>query len=76
MKGSFTLTITNGAESFISNINEQSKNIYGKDKIIPDDYVFNRLTHIYGDDYWKGVNFKPTSSLKVIAEKLHSNWSN
>lgn len=62
------------AELFISKINEQPKNNYGKDKIMPDNYVFNKLTDTYSDDYWEGFNFiKPTSSLKVIAEKLHSN---
>lgn len=62
------------AELFISKINEQPKNNYGKDKIIPDNYAFNKLTNNYSDDYWEGFNFiRPTSSLKVIAEKLHSN---
>lgn len=62
------------AELFISKINEQPKNNYGKDKIMPDNYVFNKLTDNYSDDYWEGFDFiKPTSSLKVIAERLHSN---
>ena len=62
------------AELFISKINEQPENNYGKDKIMPDNYVFNKFTDNYSDDYWEGFNFiKPTSSLKVIAEKLHSN---
>lgn len=61
------------AELFISRINEQPKNNYGKDKIMPDNYVFNKLTDNYSDNYWEGFNFiKPTSSLKDIAEKLHS----
>ena len=62
------------AELFISKISEQPKNKYTKDKIMPNNYVFNKLTDTYNDDYWEGFNFiKPTSSLKVIAEKLHSN---
>jgi hypothetical protein len=62
------------AELFIPQINEQPKNNYDKDKIMPDDYVFNKLTDIYSDDYWEGFNFiKPTSSLKAMVEKLHAN---
>ncbi|MBB5620271.1 hypothetical protein HDE69_001320 [Pedobacter cryoconitis] len=62
------------AELFISKINEQPKSNYSKDKVMPDSYVFNKLTDTYSDDYWEGFNFiKPASSLKVIAEKLHSN---
>lgn len=62
------------AELFIPQISEQPKNNYNKDKVMPDNYVFNKLTDTYTDDYWEGFDFiKPTSSLKVIAEKLHSN---
>lgn len=62
------------AELFVSKINEQPKNNYIKDKIMPDHYVFNKLTNNYNDDYWEEFNFiKPTSSLKDTAEKLHSN---
>jgi len=62
------------AELFISNINEQAKANYDKEKVMPSNYIFNKLTDVYTNDYWEGFNFiEPTSSLKAIAEKLHSN---
>ena len=47
---------------------------YAKEKVMPENYIFNKLVETYTDDFWEGFDFiTPTSSLKAIAEELHSN---
>lgn len=62
------------AELFISKTNPQPKNNYSKVKVMPADYIFNKLTNTYSDDYWEGFDFiQTTNSLKAIVEKIHTN---